>query len=559
MFVRRALLAALVAWATVGSSQQEPRLPQFTDRAKSAGVEFLNRSSATSEKYLIEAMVGGVAVFDYNGDGALDLFFVNGAALQDPMPPGAKPDKSDPRYWNRLYRNNGDGVFTDVTAEAGVQGRGYGQGVATGDYDNDGDVDLYVTAYGGSTLYRNNGDGVFTDVTAGAGVAGEGWPTSAAFLDYDRDGRLDLVVARYVEWSFEKNPWCGDRALGYRSYCHPDEFPPASHLLFHNEGDGRFRDVSQESGFAGAPGKGLGVAFNDFDRDGWPDIIVANDSAPQQMFRNNGDGTFEEVGLLLGIAYDEDGRDYGGMGVDFHDYDNDGWPDLFVNALALQRYHVYRNVEGLFEYASGETGISAITQLNSGWGTGFLDFDNDGWKDLFIAQGHVMDNIELTQPELSYREPLLMLRNSGGRFHNVSNRLGAPFRQPAASRGAAFGDLDNDGFVDFAVNCNNGQAKVIFNLGGGVHHWLTIETVGTRSNRDGIGAAIRLVDDSGAEQHGLVTTTGSYLSASDKRVHFGLGASRRVKLIEISWPSGIVQRLEDIAVDRILTVREPGN
>src|SRR6185312_5992491 len=279
-------------------------------------------------------MVGGVAILDYDNDGQQDLFFVNGAALQDPMPAGSRPDKSDPRFWNRLYHGNRDGTFTDVTEKAGVAGHSFGMGVATGDYDNDGFEDLYVTNVGGNILYRNNGDGTFTDVTARAGVAASGWSSGAAFVDYDRDGKLDLVVARYLEWDFAANPWCGDHRPGYRSYCHPNQFKPVSHLLYHSNGDGTFTDVSRQSRIAAAPGKGLGVSVGDFDRDGWPDIFVANDSFPQQLFRNNHDGTFSEMALTLGIGYNDDGETFAGMGTGFADYDNDGWPDIFVNSLA---------------------------------------------------------------------------------------------------------------------------------------------------------------------------------------------------------------------------------
>ncbi len=501
-------------------------------------------------------MTGGAAMFDFDGDGWLDLFFVNGAALDDPMPTGKLPDKSDPRFWNRLYRNNGDGTFTDVTEKAGVRGRGYGMGVAVGDYDNDGRADLYVTNYGENILYHNNGDGTFADVTRKAGVSGGGWSTGACWVDYDRDGRLDLIVARYVEWNFSLDPYCGERKPGYRSYCHPDQFKPIAHLVYHNNGDGTFTEVSKKCGFGAALGKGLGVAINDFDRDGWPDVFIANDSFPQQLFRNNRDGTFTEVGLTAGVGYDEDGHTYAGMGVDFADYDNDGWPDIFVNTLALQKYALYRNVKGDFEYKSGPSGVGGATMLHSGWGAKFIDHDNDGWKDLFVAQGHVMDNIELTQPNIRYREPLLLLRNTGGKFEDVSAASGGPFRVPLAARGVAFGDLDNDGFLDAAINCNNGHAVILRNQGNG-NHWLLVNTVGTASNRDGIGALIRLVSESGLEQHAIVSTAGSYLSASDKRGHFGLGQDRTVRLLEILWPNGMVQRIENVKADQILTVREP--
>jgi hypothetical protein len=531
--------------------------PTFSDVTASSGLNFRNHASLTSEKYLIESMTGGVALFDYDGDGLLDVFLVNGAALADPMPAGRHPDKSDPRYWNRLYRNLGNFRFTDVTEKAGVQGHSYGMGAAVGDYNNDGRPDLYVTNFGRNILYRNNGDGSFSDVTEQAGVAAGGWSVGAVFLDYDKDGDLDLFVARYLDWDFSKNIYCGERKPGYRAYCHPDQFEPITHLLYRNNGDGTFTDVSRSSGIAGHPGKGLGVAIADFDRDGWTDIFVANDSFPQQLFRNKADGTFEEVALVLGLAYDEDGRTFAGMGADFADYDNDGWPDVFVNALANQKYALFRNSKGVFEYVSGPSGVAGITMLHSGWGARFLDYDNDGWKDLLVGQGHVMDNIELTQPNIRYLEPLLLMRNRGGKFEDVSRQSGPPFQVPLAARGIGFGDLNNDGFLDLVVNCNDRPAVVLRNDGGNGNHWLLLQLTGTRSNRDGIGAEVRIVGESGLEQYAIVTTASSYLSASDRRVHFGLGKDSRVTLLEIRWPSGLVQKLEQIPADRVLTVREP--
>jgi len=338
-------------------------------------------------------MGAGAAMLDYDNDGSLDLFFVNGAALRDPMPPGSKPDKSDPRYWNRLYKNNRDGTFTDVTVQAGLRGEGYGMGVAVGDFDNDGRPDIYVTNLDRNTLYHNNGDGTFTDVTAHAGVGGSGWSVSACFVDYDRDGRLDLIVTRYLDWDFSRNVYCGEKRPGYRAYCHPNEYQPVTHLVFHNNGDGTFTDVSKKCGLGAVPAKGLGIAIDDFDRDGWPDIVVANDSFPEQLFRNNRDGTFTEVAAEFGMAFDEDGKTFAGMGIDFADYNNDGWPGVFVDALASQRYALFQNRQGRsFDYVSGPAGISRITVSHSGWGAKFVDYDNDGWKDLFVAQGHVMDS-----------------------------------------------------------------------------------------------------------------------------------------------------------------------
>ncbi len=531
------------------------RTLSFEDITAKSRINFENQASHTSRKYLPETMGGGVAMFDYNKDGLLDLFFVNGAALKDPMPSGVKPDKSESKYWNRLYRNNGDGSFTDVTLDAGVRGEGYGMGVAVGDYDNDGYPDLYVTNVGRNILYHNNGDGTFTDVTDAAGVAGSGWSAGALFVDYDRDGRLDLFVSRYLTWDFSIDVFCGQTKPGYRAYCHPDQFQPVTHLLFHNEGHGIFRDVSKESGIASSPGKGLGVALNDYDRDGWPDIFVANDSVPEQLFHNLRNGTFEETAARAGVAYDENGNTFAGMGVDFADYDNDGWPDIFVNGLAKQKYALFRNRSGTFDYVSEQMGMAAATLNHSGWGAKFFDYDNDGRKDLFIAQGHVMDNIQLTQPDVRYMEPPLLLRNSGRVFVDVSSQSGAPFGHPLAARGAAFGDLDNDGFIDIAINNNSGSAVVLKNNGNG-NHWLIVDTVGKNSNRDGIGAQLKLIDADGKVQYGTVSAGSSYLSASDKRVYFGLGRASVVKLLEIQWPSGKVQRFLNLKADKILVARE---
>lgn len=528
--------------------------PGFSDVTETAGLRFRHDPSRTSQKYLVETIGAGVAWLDYDGDGFLDLFFVNGAALADPMTKGTLPRKADPRFWNRLYRNTGRETFVDVTESAGVHGKGYGMGVAVGDYDNDGNNDMYVTNYGRNTLYRNLGDGTFEDVTPYAGVEGDGWASGAAFLDYDRDGDLDLLVARYLDWDFESNPWCGT-STDQRRYCDPNVFQSVSHLLFSNQGDGTFWEVSQQAGIAASEGKGLGVSFNDYDQDGWPDIIVANDSVSQQLFHNVG-GRFTERALELGLAYNMNGQEFAGMGVDFEDYSNDGWPDVIVNALSLEGYVLLRNDQGLFDDASSQSGIRKITMPHSGWGMKFIDYDNDGWKDVFVAQGHVLDTVAIDFPQIAYEQPLLLLRNVQGRFQDVSDGAGTALQTPRATRGAAFGDFNNDGFIDVALNVNSGPAVLLRNDGVG-GNWLMIDAVGSISNRGGVGASIRLVGHSGLVQNRIVSTASSYLSASDKRAHFGLGQDTLIREIEIRWPSGIVQQIPRIEAGQILTVKEP--
>ena len=526
----------------------------FVDVTAAKGLNFRYLSSHTSRKYLLETMGPGVALFDYDNDGRLDIFLVNGASLDDPTPKGTIPQKTGPQYWNRLYHQKSDGSFEDVTEKAGLQGKGYGMGVAVGDYDNDGYEDLYVTAYGGNRLYHNNGDGTFTDVTEKAGAGGGGWSTSAAWIDLDGDGLLDLVVLRYLQWDFD-DVWCGEHKPGYRSYCHPDYFKPIAPLAYHNDGNGRFTEVSQKIGMSKS-GKGLGIAIADYDRDGRTDIFIANDSTLEFLYHNKGNGTFEEVGLMSNTAVDGDGRAFAGMGVDFADYNNDGLPDLIVTDLANQMYALFQNNgDGTFNYASYTSGVGPITRPHSGWGVRFLDYDNDGWKDLLIAQGHDLDTIQLTSPNLRYREPMLLARNTGHGFVDVSADSGQVFQQAWAARGMAIGDLDNDGRLDAVVTTNDGPAYILHNETPTQNHWLTLLLVGHKSNRDAIGAEIKVATAKGP-QFAVVTTAASYLSASDKRVHFGLGAEKVAQSVEIHWPSGIVQTLKDVIADQILQVDE---
>jgi hypothetical protein len=527
----------------------------FIDVTEPLGINFQYRASHTSKKYLPETMGAGVALFDYDNDGRLDIFLVNGAPLADPTPKGTVPQKSDARYWNRLYHQKPDGTFEDVTERAGLQGAGYGMGVAVGDYDNDGFEDIYVTALGGNKLYRNNGNGTFTDVTEKAGVAGSGWSSSAAWVDLDGDGFLDLVVLRYMEWDFD-DIWCGEHKEGYRAYCHPDFFKPISPLVFHNNRDGTFTEIARKAGLD-KPGKGLGIALADYDRDGHIDLFVANDSMVEFLYHNKGDGTFEEDGLPSEVAVDVDGRTYAGMGADFADFNNDGWPDIVVTDLANQRYALYQNNgDGTFNYVSQTAGLGPMTLPHSGWGVRFFDYDNDGWKDLLVAQGHDLDTIELNYPNLHYREPLLLARNTGHGFVDVSTASGAVFRQPWVSRGLAIGDLDNDGRLDAVVTTNDGPPHILHNQTPSKNHWILLTLIGHKSNRDAIGAEVTLVTASGS-QWATVSTAGSYLSSSDKRVHFGLGGDEVVKKIEIRWPSGIRQTIKDVSADQVLQIDEP--
>ena len=528
--------------------------PKFTEVTAALGVRFQYLASHTSRKYLIETMGSGVALLDYDNDGRLDIFAVNGALLKDPTPRGSIPQKAGPEYWNRLFHQKPDGSFEDVTEKTGLQGVGYGMGVAVGDYDNDGYEDLYVTAYGGNRLYHNNGNGKFTDITEQSGVGGGGWSTGASWVDLDNDGLLDLVALRYMQWDFD-DIWCGERKEGSRAYCTPDVFRPISPLVYHNDGHGHFTEVSQKIGIAQA-GKGLGIAIADYDRDGHIDVFVANDSVPEFLYHNHGNGIFEEVALPSGVAVDGEGRSFAGMGVDFTDYRNDGLPALLITDLATQVYAVYQNNgDGSFSYESYPSGIGRMTMTHSGWGVRFFDFDNDGWKDLLIAQGHDLDTIQLTFPNIRYREAMLLARNTGKGFVDASSDAGPVFQEPWVGRGLAIGDIDNDGRIDAVVTTNDGPLHILHNDTTTPNHWLTLKLVGHKSNRDAIGALVKVVTAQGA-QFATVTTASSYLSSSDKQVHFGLGLDTAAKTIEIHWPSGTRQILENVRADQIRQVDE---
>lgn len=529
----------------------------FADITEKAGVAFLHQAPHTSRKYLIETMGSGVALFDCDNDGRLDIFFANGAPYSDPTPKGFIPQKTGPEYWNRLYHQKPDGTFEDITENAGLKGIGYSMGVAVADYDNDGYEDLYVTGYGGNRLYHNNGNCTFTDVTQQAGVGGSGWSSSATWVDLDNDGLLDLVVDRYVEWDWN-DLWCGEHREGYRGYCHPDVFGAIPMLVFHNDGNGRFTEVSHKLGLD-KPAKALGIAIADYDLDGRIDLLVANDSMPEFLFHQKKDGTFEEVGLEAGVAVNGEGKTFAGMGVDFSDYNNDGWPDIVITDLANQRYALYQNsTDGTFDYTSSSMGFGNMTMLHSGWSVRFFDYDNDGWKDLLIAQGHDLDTIEKSFPQLRYKEPLMLVRNTGKKFVNVSEISSEVFHEAWVGRGMAIGDIDNDGRIDVVVSTNGGPAHLLHNITETNNHWITLRLIGHKSNRDAIGARVKIVTAQGS-QWGTVTTSSGYLSASDPRLHFGLGPDTQVQRIEICWPSGIQQILTNEQSDRQLTVEEPAN
>lgn len=523
---------------------------KFKDVAKEAGLNFTLRNSASTRKYQVETMTGGVAVIDFDGDGWEDIYFVNGAEL-----PGMK--KSSPQFWNRLFRNNRRGAFEDFTEKAGVAGAGFSMGVAVADYDNDGDADIFIAGVHHNILYRNDG-GRFSDVTAQVGLKNtKFWSVAAAWFDYDNDGDLDLFVANYCKWHLDADPYCGAMKEGWRTYCFPDKYEGLPNQLFRNNGDGTFTEVSASSGIGKHIGKGMGVAVADYDDDGLMDVFVANDTLPNFLFRNLGNGKFDEVALQAGVAVNDSGRPVSSMGVDFRDYDNDGRPDLIFSALEGETFPLFRNLgKGFFGDVTWSSGVGAATVKRSGWSLGLLDFNNDGWKDVFVANAHVNDNIELYNEQV-YRQSNSLLMNLGnGNFSDVTSSVGAEFQTRRAHRGAAFADFDNDGKVDAVTTSLNEAAEFWRNESPGENHWLKLKLIGARSNRDGIGAKIKLVTADGKTQFNHATTSVGYASSSSCIVHFGLGKETQVKLIEIRWPSGVLKNLRDVKPDQLVKVKE---
>ena len=524
--------------------QTQPVPPRFEDVTAKAGITFTHASGASADKYMVETFGSGVGWIDFDNDGFVDLYFVNGA-------PGAA---------NALYRNSGDGTFRDVTQASGTaasNNRSYKTGVAAGDYDNDGRVDLYVTALGPNTLFRNNGDGTFADVTAAAGVAGPPaeWSTSTGFLDYDRDGDLDLYVANYVDFRMDENPWCGSRQPGYRMYCNPTIFDGVADRLYRNNGDGTFADVSRQAGIANPAGKGLGVVFCDFDRDADTDIYVANDLVRNFLYRNNGDGTFQDVAYAAGVGFDVNGKPQAGMGVDCGDVDGNGYPELFVTNFSEELNTLYENRgDGLFEDVSQRIGLGSGF-LPLGFGTRMYDMDNDGDLDIHVTNGHVIDNIALYQPKLTYEQKDLLYENTGGKFLDVSHQSGPALQAVRVGRGLAVADFDNDGALDVAISSLGRQAVLLRNEGGRRGNWLHVQAQGTASNRFGLGATVRVLAG-GRLQVREINTTASYLSSNDPRLHVGLGAATTVTQLEVLWPSGRRQVLNDIRANQILVIKE---
>jgi hypothetical protein len=546
---------ALPAWARIAAASDSPSSYPFSEVPSSvSGITWTHTAGISPEKYLPESTGAGCAVFDYDNDGWMDIYFVNSGKCDifTPIQP----------LRNALYRNNRDGSFTDVTEKAGVAGGGYGMGAAVGDYNADGFPDLYVTQYGRSILYRNNGDGTFTDVTEQAGVAAPGWASSAVWFDYDNDGRLDLFVCRFVDFSKAKHHNCGAPNIpalkGLNEYCYPKVYSPMASWLFHNNGDGTFADVSQKMGIADNPGKSWGVVATDINNDGWMDLFVANDTEANFLFKNNGGRRFEEIGFTAGVAYGEGGKARSGMGVDSADLNQDGWMDLFVTNLNHEFYGFYQNRhDETFDDIAGPSGIANATKLMSGWGLKFFDYDNDGNVDLLIANGHPDDLIEKIYDSVTYREPLLLFHNTGKGLTNVSRESGPLFSRPLSGRGLALGDFNNDGAVDVLISTNDGAPLLMKNNAGSRNHWLGVRLAGKTCNRDAVGARITW-QARDLKRSTMKIGGGSYLSYHDPRMVLGIGDRNKIDWLEVKWPrpSTLVQRFNDLPIDRYISISE---
>lgn len=545
LFLSVLAIVILIAAAAPPSSVAPIRFRNVA--AVASGIDFVLENGATPEKHVIETMAGGVAAFDYDGDGLTDIFFANGAT-------SPRLEKTSPKYSNRLYRNLGGMKFRDVTGQAGLSGDGYCHGAAAADFDNDGHVDLFVTGVRSNRLYRNLGNGKFEDVTEKAGIHGGAWAIAGGWFDYDNDGKLDLFVANYLKWSPEDPPFCGDPARKIRSYCHPRNYQGLPNALYHNRGDGTFEDVSETSGIASHIGKAMSVSFADYDGDGLVDVFVTNDKMPNFLFHNLGSGKFQEVAFEMGVALPEHAREVSAMGSDFRDFDNDGRPDIVFAALAGETFPIFRNLPGPagFRAWGRRSGLDALSIRRSGWSAGLFDFNNDGWKDLFTSNAHVNDNVELFEATAYKLANSVFAGVGAGVFEDASADAGADFLTPRAHRGAAFADFNNDGRIDVVVSAIGDRAELWENTGARENSWLILKLRGTRSNRDGIGARIRV----GSQSNHLTSSVG-YASSSLFGVHFGLGKARVAERIEIRWPSGIEQALTNVPVNRVVEVSEP--